>query len=568
MIFLIALASMAGFILIALADLAAGSGKARLKQYVLTGITGYIVLFLVIYFVLPAFIIQNILWLNAIGIFFAVYVLFASKQTGKETKKNTGLNLTALLFAVLFIGAVVCVIANFAVYQSTYDHVIKSTEEEAKPLDEEKTPIAIAPSSVRNMMNKKMSVVPETQLYQLGSLQTQTVGDTNEYIAPVEFDGFFKWVKGGETSGYFVIDATSLSAQPEFVENKLAYVPSAYFHKDLERIIYSRYPTYIREGEARLEIDEDGKAWYVQTVYQPKLFTGKANGDDIQVVVVNPYNGESEIYDAAEAPAFIENTIAPEMASKLNTYYGEYSGGFWNRYFGKAGVKIPNDNGTEHGVTAVFSEDGSIQYFTDFKSPKENIDSALGYSMVDGRTGEVTFYGGEKNNGIMDSSGAVQVVEKEYPEKKWEGKMPVLYNIDGNPTWVISVLDANGIFKKYAYVRAADSDYVVFGDDAESTLQAYRLQLSTDPSTAESTGDAPVQQVSGEVTRLYIAGESSGTKTIQFLLEGQDTIYSISSADAPYAIFLKEGDQVSFEAAMHEDASSATLEQISIVGLN
>lgn len=567
MIFLIALTSLAGFVLIALADLAAGGGKSKLRQYIAAGITAYIALVIIIYFVLPAFIIQNILWLNAIGIFFAAFPLLANKQAEKKSK-NTGIALAAILFAVVLVGAVVSVVANFAVYQSTYDHVVKSTEEEAKPLDEDKTPIAIAPSSVRNKMNKKMSVVPDTQLYHLGSLQTQTVGGTNEYIAPVEFDGFFKWLKGGETSGYFVIDATDLGAQPEFVENKLSYVPSAYFHKDLQRIIYSRYPSYIQEGEARLEVDEEGKAWYVQTVYQPKLFTKKANGDDIQVVVVNPYNGESKIYDADEAPDFIENTISPEMASKLNTYYGEYSGGFWNRHFGKAGVKIPNDNGTEHGVTAVFAEDGSIQYFTDFKSPKENIDSALGYSMVDGRTGEVTFFGGEKNNGIMDSSGAVQVVEKEYPEKKWEGKMPVLYNIDGNPTWLISVLDSNGIFKQYAYVRAADSDYVVFGDNAKSTLEAYRLQLSTDTSTAESTGDAPVQQVSGEVNRLYISSDNAGAKTIQFLLRDQDVIYSINSTDAPYAIFLKEGDQVSFEAAMQDGAKSATIEQISIEGLN
>ncbi|SDC70321.1 hypothetical protein SAMN05421663_103400 [Terribacillus halophilus] len=567
MIFLIALAGLAGFILIALADLAAGGGRAKVRQYLAAGIVAYIVLLITIYFVLPAFIIQNILWLNAIGIFFAAFGLFANDQTAKK-KRNIGVSLAGVLVALLVIGGIVCVIANFAVYQSTYDHVVQSTEEVAKPLDEDKTPIAIAPSSVRNKMNKKMSVVPDTQLYHLGSLQTQTVGGTNEYIAAVEFDGFFKWLKGGETKGYFVIDATDLGAQPEFVEDELSYVPSAYFHKDLKRIIYSRYPSYIQEGEARLEVDEEGKAWYVQTVYQPKLFTQKANGDDIQVVVVNPYNGESAIYDADEAPDFIENTISPEMASKLNTYYGEYSGGFWNRHFGKAGVKIPNDNGTEHGVTAVFAEDGSIQYFTDFKSPKENIDSALGYSMVDGRTGEVTFYGGEKNNGIMDSSGAVEVVEKEYPEKKWEGKMPVLYNIDGNPTWVISVLDSNGIFKQYAYVRAADSDYVVFGEDAKSTLEAYRLQLATDTSTAESTGDAPVHKVSGEVNRLYISGDNAGSKTIQFLLTDQDVIYSINATDAPYAIFLKEGDQVSFEAAMHDGAKSATIEQISIEGLN
>lgn len=45
--------------------------------------------------------------------------------------------------------------------------------------------------------------------------------------------------------------------------------------------------------------------------------------------------------------------------------------------------------------------------------------------------------------------------------------MPILYNIEGVPTWIISLLDTNGIFKGYVYISATDSDILVDGDDAE-----------------------------------------------------------------------------------------------------
>ena len=60
-----------------------------------------------------------------------------------------------------------------------------------------------------------------------------------------------------------------------------------------------------------------------------------------------------------------------------------------------------------------------MYYFTDFTSPKEGVDSMLGYSLTDGRTGKATYYTGNLEDSYMDSQGALQIIEKKFIEKKW-----------------------------------------------------------------------------------------------------------------------------------------------------
>ena len=113
-------------------------------------------------------------------------------------------------------------------------------------------------------------------------------------------------------------------------------------------------------------------------------------------------------------------------------------------------------------------------YFTDFTSSEKDQDSALGYSLINARTGQVTYYRDTKV-GIMDSDGAISIASKIYPEKKWKASMTVLYNIDGVPTWIVSLMDSKGIFKKYVYINAVDNDIVIDADTAQGALDAYRI---------------------------------------------------------------------------------------------
>jgi len=521
--------------------------------------------------------ISNIL-LAGIGLLLLYLLVLASnmekgKRVGEKRKtvpaepklnKRFGI-LFSVVVALAILSIPIIIILNVTALGSTYTSIPKKMEEEAKPMDKEETPITVSPEYARNKIQKSMSSVPNTQFYDLGKLQVQQIGEDIVYVAPVEFTGFWKWIRGKETEGYFRISATNVNAQPEFVQNKMSYTNSSYLNHYIDRKIYAAYPTYIQSGEPQVEVDEQGKPWYIQTIYRPIGLSNKPNMKNLQAAVVDPVTGDTKKYNVADAPDFINGSISSELASDENTYFGKYVHGWVNSIFGKRDVKIPNKSGTETDVTPIFDEKGEMHYFTDMASPKKNIDSALGYTLIHARTGELTYYNGKKNNGIMDSKGAKEIVNKEFPEKKWRGSMPILYNIDGNPTWVVNVLDPNGLFKKYAYIKADDADFVVFGDNAKDTLEAYRLQLAQDPGNVGATGEAKLEERDGVVSRFLVTNQKNG-QAVQFILKGDKTIYTINAGQEPLSIFMQKGDKVEFKANIRENGIGL-VESINIQGL-
>ena len=77
--------------------------------------------------------------------------------------------------------------------------------------------------------------------------------------------------KTGEVPGYFIISATDINAQPEFVEKPIVYTPSAYFGKDAARKIYSAYPGYANARTIK-KLDDQGNPYYIQTLYKSMGF--------------------------------------------------------------------------------------------------------------------------------------------------------------------------------------------------------------------------------------------------------------------------------------------------------
>ena len=243
---------------------------------------------------------------------------------------------------------------------------------------------------------------------------------------------------------------------------------------------------------SQLEIDEDGKPYYIRSYGE---FISARNGFDVEgIVVVDPATGETESYALADVPAFIDGAVSPEAVSLQNSYYGKYIHGFRNSKFGKKDVKLPSDEGTEANVSPIFDEDGKMYYFTDFTSPKEGVDSMLGYSLTDGRTGKATYYTGNLEESYMDSQGALQIIEKKFIEKKWQGEMPVLYNFYGEASWLTPVLDSNGFLQNYFIVSAANPEISVYGNTPNEALRLYKTAFQRGGSSVDGSSKAEEKQ--------------------------------------------------------------------------
>ena len=421
-----------------------------------------------------------------------------------------------------------------------YKAVEMNQEIEIKAFDETKTPASVPPKFVRNKMKKAFGQVPNTSYYELGNLQIQKVDGKFVYIAPVEFSGFFKWFSGKTTPGYFTMSATNASDNPKFIKSEMAYTPSSFFHKQVERHMRNEMPNLIFYGDAQLEIDDEGKPYYIRSYGN---FISARDGFDVKgIATVDPATGQVEKFTLSEAPEFIDGAVAPEAVSLQNSYFGNYIHGFWNSIVGKKDVKLPSDEGTEANVSPIFDEEGHMYYFTDFTSPKEGVDSMLGYALTDGRTGEATYYTGNLEESYMDSQGALQIIEKKFIEKKWTGEMPVLYNFYGEASWLTPVLDSNGFLQNYFIVSAANPEISVFGNTPNEALKLYKAALQRGGSTVD--GSSSAKEASAAVTVKRVFKERVGDFTLVSVLGDDKRNYLISSEAVPLAIYIQEGDKL------------------------
>ncbi|MBU8575374.1 hypothetical protein [Bacillus pumilus] len=448
-----------------------------------------------------------------------------------------------VLFLILLLLGVYMATAFLFNANEKFDVSKMEQKVEIKAFDETETPASVPPQFARNKMKKSFGQVPNTSYYELGSLQIQKVNGEYVYIAPVEFSDFFKWIRSGSTPGYFTLSATDSSANPKFVKTEMVYTPSSYFNKEIERHIRLQYPDLIFYGDTQLEINDDGKPYYIRTYGDFILARNgfKASG----VVVVDAKTGATKKYALDQVPAFIDGAVSPEAVSLQNSYFGNYIHGFWNSMFGKSDVKLPSDEGTEANVSPVFDAKGDMYYFTDFTSPKEGVDSMLGYALTNARTGKATYYTGNLEASYMDSQGALQIIEKRFIEKKWKGRMPILYNFYGEASWLTPVLDSNGFLQNYFIVSAANPEIAAYASTPNEALRAYKTALQKGGGTVNSSSKQEKKETTGKVKRVYKEKTGDYT-TVTFLLDDGKS-YTMSSEKEPLVIYLKESDQVTMK---------------------
>ncbi|PID23046.1 hypothetical protein CSV61_00895 [Sporosarcina sp. P3] len=473
-------------------------------------------------------------WTSLWALLLVVAILGAVVSHGMERKVKMVVSLAALLVGVYVLSA------PLFNADKKYETVAMTQKVEITAFDETKTPASVPPKFARNKMKKAFGQVPDTSYYELGHLQIQKVNDEFVYIAPVEFSGFFKWFNGKTTPGYFTMSATDSSDNPKFIKTEMAYTTSSYFHKKVYRKMRMEMPNLIFYGDVQLEIDDEGKPHYIRTYGE---FISARNGFNAKgIVMLDPETGATKKYALEDVPEFINGAVSPEAVSLQNSYFGNYIHGFWNSLVGKKDVKIPSDEGTEANVSPIFDADGHMYYFTDFTSPKEGVDSMLGYALTDGRTGEATYYTGDLEESYMDSQGALQIIEKKFIEKKWNGEMPVLYNFYGEASWLTPVLDSNGFLQNYFIVSAANPEISVFANSPNEALKLYKTALQRGGSTVDGSSDA--EEAKATITAMRVFKERVGDFTLVSILAKDGRNFLVSSEVEPLSIYVEEGDQL------------------------
>ena len=371
----------------------------------------------------------------------------------------------------------------------------------------------------------------------VGEFTLQQVDGKLTFVAPLEHSGMWKYFDNKTTPGYITVSATDpddvqLVQELDGKEIKLRYLETACFGDKLLRHI--RNSGYRTTGltDMSFELDESGRPYWTVTTYENTAFWGlpEANG----VLVCDAQTGECELYSIDEAPEWIDKVQPEEFIDNQIDNYGDYGKGFWNSIFGKNGVinKTP-------GLLTVYNN-GECYYYTGMTSVG-NDDATTGFMMVNTRTKEAKFFqmaGATEESAQASAEGKIQ-------EKGYNATLPVPINVQGIPTYFMTLKDKSGLIKAYAMVNIENYSIVATGESIDQVQQAYiDAMLANGNDAVIGSDEAYSYSVEGTVTR--ISANISGGNTIYYMIINEDTtkLYVAASKLSAELPITREGDNV------------------------
>lgn len=427
-------------------------------------------------------------------------------------------------------------------------------------------PVVNSNKTIAVIANNSLSQVKNANAYDIAHMRVQYYRGKLKYIVPLEFDGhFFKYLRYKEVPGYFIIDATAKDPHVKYIKQSLTYTPSAYIGHDVKRLMYKKVANKglaISSDKPQLEITDDNKPYYVTTAYKCDHTNRLINFSQFWVVTVNALNGKTNLYRIQDKPKWLDIAVTPNIARSELMQYTTLRNGWYN-YYGtigssKQGVSVPvGDVGTESKdeILTPISYKGTIYYFATLKGYKDEQKSVLGYAYINAATGKVHLY--REKQTAMTPDSAMEYAKNRMRATKFNATMPLLYRIDGKPTWVVSMVDSRGAFMKYVYLKAngnGTQDTVAIGNNAKDTLNNYRTLFKNSIGSVDSSNKGKKIVKKGIVDRTA----RFDNDTVRFMLKGSKNVYSVSISKIPQIVFLRSGDRITITGNEYNNITNVT----------
>jgi len=375
----------------------------------------------------------------------------------------------------------------------------------------------------------------------LGTFAIQKVGTELYWVAPLLHSGFFMWQKNSQgTNGYVMVNATNerdVKLVQEVANKKIfiKYQPEGYFFDNLERHVY--FNGYFNVGltDYTFEIDDDGNPFWVITKYKKKI--GFYGEDAVGVVVVNTQTGETKDYSIENAPIWIDR-IQPDkfIESQLNDW-GQYVKGYWN---------FSNENKLQitQNLSLVYGEDNRSYWYTGLTSVGAD-EATVGFVLVDTRTKKAVWY---KQSGATENAAKNSAIGK-IQEKRYSASSPIPYNINGIPTYVMTLKDDGGLVKMFAMVAIEDYTIVGVGNTLRETLMAYKNAFNMTGNKLNAKNSAQKVTINSIVTRIN-SDVKNGNSFYYFTVKDYPNIFIGSSQISNALPVSNVGDsiQISFDS--------------------
>ena len=377
-------------------------------------------------------------------------------------------------------------------------------------------------------------------------------------VANLKYADFFKYLsnKSDGIPGYITVNPVDSTAKYVKLDKGMKYVPSGYFNDKIMRHVQMNHPTKIFEG-CYFEVMDDGTPCYICPVLHARI--GLFGGMDVKgAVICDPVTGDMQYYDVADIPTWVDRVYDGELLEKKYNWYGKYSKGYWNSIVGQKGCVQTTD---DYGYKTI---EDDVWIYTGVTSVTGDA-SNIGFVMINQRTSEARYYaisGAEEYSAMSSAAGEVQ-------EKNYTASFPSLINVDGNPTYIMVLVDNGGLVKMYAMVNVEQYNLVATGESQSEVFAKYRKLIKSEGigggrNTDEKNG---AEDVTKEVSFVVkdIQYVTTGGETYVYLKDDKGNVYKQSFAEDENIIFVSVGDEVKMTCERLEDSEIMQIIYVEIV---
>ncbi len=407
----------------------------------------------------------------------------------------------------------------------------KEFTKEIEPVDFNSIPLLDKASS-QKLGDRVMGQMPElvSQFY-VSDLYTQiNYNDSIVRVTPLEYNGLFKYFsnrKGG-VKGYIIVDSVTGKSSLKKLTKGMKYVDSAYFNDNLARHLRFSYPTKIF-GEKTFEIDNQGNPYWIVPTMKYKGIGQKA--EIASIIIMDPIDGSSKEYKVEDVPVWVDHVYSASLILEQVDDWGRYQQGFWNSMIGQKNVVQ-----TTRGYNYMTMND-DVYLYTGITSVSTD-ESNIGFILTNMRTKETNFYvvpGAEEYSAMDSARGQVQ-------QMNYDASFPLLINLNNRPTYLLSLKDAAGLVKMYAFVDVEDYQKVEITDASEGIEKAAQNYLNkvNFTTTEKSENDIEKEITIQRITTSVIDGISY----YYFVDENGQKYRANIHIEEKLLPFLTSGDQV------------------------
>ena len=486
-----------------------------MKKIVRTVVITLLFAFVSFYFTLPALNLRSpyfYSWLLEVAVVYMIASLigtFSIKDLKNRTvdfaflKKNAklGLLIVILCIATLGIGQVAShQFFHAGAYQKLIPVENREFTEDIAQVSMKDVPIVDKDSAIQ-LGNRKIgelvNLISQFEVDEYDYSYTQiNYRDTPTRVAPLRYGNIIKWFNNQSNGipGYISVNMTTQDVELVQLEEGIRYSPGEYFFRDLDRHLRFQYPTKIFEDYS-FEVDDDGKPYWICPVINYTI--GLFGGRDVKgVVIVNACNGDSEYYDIQDVPQWVDRAYSADIIVEQINYWGKYKNGYINTIFGQRDVCVTS------GGYNYLAIDDDVWLYTGLTSVG-NDESNIGLVLVNMRTKEARYYivSGATEYSAMDSA------EGQGQNLAYKATFPVLLNIGGQPTYLVSLKDNAGLVKKFAFVNVEKYQQVAIGDTLDQAYAVYVKLLSS----GQIIDASSISEITGTVTQVDTAVKDGNT---------------------------------------------------------